>query len=152
MAKNGYKVIDCDIHVEEPADLWERYMEPAYKEHRPKREETTLETIGTDLEVWHFAGKVFPAYLDDPGRRRFAEVRRTKSDERHRATGRYKRKEDDLRGDDPHSMLKAMDVEGIDVSIVFRTYAAHLIAVDGIDPKLSAAVCRAFNNWLGGVL
>jgi uncharacterized protein len=42
-----------------------------------------------------------------------------------------------------------MDREGIDVSIVFRTMASHLIAVDGLDPKLSAAVCRGFNNWLG---
>ena len=45
-------------------------------------------------------------------------------------------------------MLQAMDVEGIDVSIVFRTRAAHVIGVDGLDPELIAAVCRAFNNWL----
>ena len=41
-----------------------------------------------------------------------------------------------------------MDVEGIDVSIVFRTRAAHVVAVDGLDAELTAAVCRAFNNWL----
>src|SRR5262245_65989295 len=45
-------------------------------------------------------------------------------------------------------MLHAMDVEGIDVSIVFRTRAAHVIAVDGLDIELTAAVCRGFNNWL----
>jgi predicted TIM-barrel fold metal-dependent hydrolase len=45
-------------------------------------------------------------------------------------------------------MLKAMDREGIDLSIVFRTRGAHLIALDGLDPDLSAAICRAFNNWL----
>ena len=149
MAKNGYKVMDCDIHVSEPHDLWDRYMEPAFKEHLPRREALTRETMGSDLETWHFAGKVFPAYIDDPRRRRLAEVRRDKSEERHRATGRYEDKRDDLQGDDPRSMIAAMDIEGVDVSIVFRTLAAHLIAIDGLDPKLSAAICRAFNNWLG---
>ena len=36
-------------------------------------------------------------------------------------------------------MLHAMDVEGIDVSIVFRTRAAHVVAVDGLDAELTAA-------------
>src|SRR5262249_34335479 len=55
---------------------------------------------------------------------------------------------EDLRGDDPRAMLQAMDREGIDVAIVFRTLGAHLIGIDGLEPALSAAVCRAFNNWL----
>jgi len=41
-----------------------------------------------------------------------------------------------------------MDREGIDVAIVFRTRGAHLVGVDGLEPDLSAAVCRAFNDWL----
>jgi predicted TIM-barrel fold metal-dependent hydrolase len=45
-------------------------------------------------------------------------------------------------------MLQAMDREGIDVSIVFRTLGSHVIGIDGLDAELSAAVCRAFNNWL----
>ena len=45
-------------------------------------------------------------------------------------------------------MLMAMDIEGVDISIVFRTLAAHFIAIDGLDPALSGAMCRAFNNWL----
>jgi hypothetical protein len=27
MAKNGFKVFDSDMHIVEPADLWERYIE-----------------------------------------------------------------------------------------------------------------------------
>src|SRR5262249_58711608 len=42
----------------------------------------------------------------------------------------------------------AMDREGIDLAIVFRTRGAHLIGLDGLEPDLSAAICRAFNNWL----
>ncbi len=43
MTKNGFKVMDCDIHVHEPIDLWDRYMEPAYREHLPRREVYGLE-------------------------------------------------------------------------------------------------------------
>src|SRR5204862_7617466 len=64
------------------------------------------------------------------------------------ASGRYRNPADALRGDDPRAMLQAMDREGIDVAIVFRTLGSHLIAVDGLEPDLSAAVCRAFNRWL----
>ena len=28
MTFKGYRVIDCDLHVFEPADLWLRYIEP----------------------------------------------------------------------------------------------------------------------------
>ena len=31
MSKNGFKVMDSDMHILEPADLWDRYMDPQYK-------------------------------------------------------------------------------------------------------------------------
>jgi hypothetical protein len=34
MAHNGFKVVDSDMHVMEPADLWQQYIDPAYR-HRP---------------------------------------------------------------------------------------------------------------------
>ena len=36
MAKNGFQVMDSDMHIVEPADLWERYMEPAFKDRAPR--------------------------------------------------------------------------------------------------------------------
>ena len=48
----------------------------------------------------------------------------------------------------PELTLRAMDVEGIDVAILFRTFAQMAIQVDGQDPGYTFAVCRAFNNWL----
>jgi predicted TIM-barrel fold metal-dependent hydrolase len=143
--KQGFKIMDCDIHVTEPADLWINHMD-AFRDRAPKR--TNLPG-GADHGVWTFEGKVFPAEMDQPDRLRLAEVRGEKARRRHIATGRYADKAEDLHGDNPKSMLKAMDREGVDVAIVFRTLASHFIAIDGLDPKLSAAVCRGFNNWLG---
>ncbi|MDP6559106.1 MAG: hypothetical protein QF619_03060 [Candidatus Binatia bacterium] len=35
MAKNGFKVLDSDMHITEPLDLWERYMEPIFRDQAP---------------------------------------------------------------------------------------------------------------------
>jgi hypothetical protein len=29
MAKHGFKLLDSDMHIIEPPDLWERYIDPA---------------------------------------------------------------------------------------------------------------------------
>ena len=36
MAKQGFKVIDSDIHVVEPKDLWLRYLEPEFVKDGPR--------------------------------------------------------------------------------------------------------------------
>jgi hypothetical protein len=124
--KQGFKVIDSDIHVQEPHDLWARYIEPQFKERAPQ---FTNIPDGSSPGVWRFEGKVFPAYIDRPERQRLAKVRRQKAHDRHEELGREVGPEEERRGEDPDAMLHAMDVEGIDVSIVFRTRAAHVIAV-----------------------
>jgi uncharacterized protein len=144
MAKGGFKVMDSDIHVDEPHDLWDRYLEPRFKDRAPR----FAAIDGSHSNGWQFEGKVFPAFFDRPERRRLGRIRREKARARHLATGRYKDPAEDLPGDDPRAMLQAMDREGIDLAIVFRTRGAHLIGVDGLEPDLSAAICRAFNNWL----
>ncbi|HEU5319327.1 MAG TPA: amidohydrolase family protein, partial [Methylomirabilota bacterium] len=119
-------------------------IEPAFKDRAPRFE--AIE--GSDMEGWQFEGRVFPAFLERPDRRRLARIRRQKARARHLASGRDRDPAEDLKGDDPRSMLQAMGREGIDVAVVFRTMGSHLIGIDGLDPALSAAVCRAFNHWL----
>ena len=34
--KNGFKIMDSDMHVREPADLWEKYIEPEWRDRAPK--------------------------------------------------------------------------------------------------------------------
>jgi predicted TIM-barrel fold metal-dependent hydrolase len=143
MSKRSFKVMDCDIHVREPEDLWTRYIEPDFRDRAPIREKSE----GTDaLGRWRSDGKMFPAFIEDADRTRNARIRIEKAKVRHKKLGREPPAPDE--GTTPSSMLAAMDLEGIDTAIVFRTMAAHLIAIDGMDPELSAALCRAFNAWL----
>ena len=37
MAKNGYKMIDAELHVMEPVDLWDKYIIDEFKDRAPKR-------------------------------------------------------------------------------------------------------------------
>ena len=67
--KQGFKVMDSDIHVQEPHDLWARYIEPQFKERAPQ---FTNIPDGSSPGVWRFEGKVFPAYIDRPERQRLA--------------------------------------------------------------------------------
>src|SRR5439155_1237573 len=36
MAKNGFKLIDAEMHVMEPTDLWQRYIDPELRERAPR--------------------------------------------------------------------------------------------------------------------
>ncbi len=142
MAKHGYRIMDSDIHVDEPPDLWEKYIEPKFRDQAPRVQNREA---GFGMVGWHFAGKPFPAFIDRPEKQRAAKWRREKAKVRNAELGRNPA---DLDGSDPHSMLRGMDAEGVDIAIVFRTQCSHLIAIDDLDPELSAAVCRAYNNWL----
>ena len=34
--KDGFKVLDSDMHLREPADLWDKYMDPEWRDRAPK--------------------------------------------------------------------------------------------------------------------
>ena len=50
MAKNGFKAMDSDMHVFEPADLWQRYIDPKYAERAPKGLNRSFRDLGLELE------------------------------------------------------------------------------------------------------
>ena len=157
MVKLGFRVMDSDIHVMEPLDLWVQYIEPKFKDNAPQ--------VDPNTGRLHSLGRPIPAYSDRQDRERVLRVRREHSNERFAASGRvptggaetmlqrgsfFSAHESggEVEGSYPASMLEALEIEGIDVAVCFRTLAAHVIAMDDMDPKLSAAICRAFNNWL----
>ena len=37
MAKNGMKVMNSDMHIIEPSDLWEHYIDPKFCDRAPKK-------------------------------------------------------------------------------------------------------------------
>ncbi len=140
--KQGYRVMDCDIHVLEPHSLWADYLEPRY------RDRLRAPASGGQA-IWEVDGKTIPAFLDLPERQRAWRIRTQRSlpagvTAEQREAARERRR----RGTLPEEMLSAMEVEGIDVAIAFRTWAGHVTCIDGLAPDFAAALCRAFNRWL----
>ena len=49
---------------------------------------------------------------------------------------------------DPEAQIMGMEMEGVDIAVLFPTTGLSLIARDNLDPHLSVALCEAYNNWI----
>ena len=138
--KNGFLIMDSDFHLMEPDDLWDRYLEEEWKPQAPKFTHNPLFPPTTPIMV--VQGKAIPAYLHQES------AARTISDLERRTNTRSSHYDLALeRGFDPETHLMAMDMEGIDVGILYATRGRQIICVDELDPAYAAALCRAYNNW-----
>ncbi len=136
MAHNGFQVLDSDMHCMEPADLWERYLDAAYKPFAPRG----LQEYIADLRIV-IDGKTMPRHSSLRPRLRHGE-------EDPFATRRERFKAAAERGWDGIAQLEAMDTEGIDVAVVYPSRGLFAQALDDLDPAFAAAIARAYNNWL----
>ena len=50
MAKNGFQLIDAEMHVMEPVDLWERYIDAEFAGRAPRRLDERRWDIRTIVE------------------------------------------------------------------------------------------------------
>ena len=137
MAHNGYKFIDPDLHVYEPADLWLRYLEPKYRDQAP---------IGSD----EFVGDM---YLTHEGRLiarggmvpMMGELFEDLTAQNERAA---RMQEFYDRGFGSDVQMEAMDDEGIDIAVMFPTRGFYAMGKEYDDDHLAAAIARAYNDWL----
>jgi predicted TIM-barrel fold metal-dependent hydrolase len=134
MAKNGFKVFDSDMHIMEPPDLWERYIAREFRSLAPR---------GRTSENVRDLGLIFPN--QEPTARRTAGTP-------HR--GRNYNKNQELfrdhssRGWTAEVQLEAMDIEGIDVAVLFPTRGLSVLTHPDRDSRFAAALARAYNDWL----
>ncbi len=135
MAHDGLKVLDSDMHCMEPADLWERYIDGAYRPFAPRG----LQEYIADLRIV-IDGKTMPRHSSLRPRSNGAEDPFQKRRERFREAAE--------RGWDGGTQLAAMDTEGIDVAVVYPSRGLFAQAVDDLDPAFAAAIARAYNDWL----
>ena len=132
MVKKGFKIIDSDIHVMEPADLWDRYLDSPFK-GRVKGFYEFTEDMRLEID-----GNVLPTVLATAERLATKEMARTEVVYKKYVAGGWTSK----------LQLEAMDEEGVDIAFVYPSRGLFAQAVDGMDPKLAAAIARAYNNWL----
>src|SRR5262249_33636582 len=141
--KNGHRFVDVDMHVIEPPDLFNKYLDPAFR-HR-----VTTPVLGPrppgsrplGLTPWLIDGT--PINLDglltQYNKRRTPVITR-----RARAAIGFALES----GYDPERQTLGMEMEGIDIAVLFPSAGLAFMSRDGMDPSLSHAICRAYNDWI----
>jgi uncharacterized protein len=141
--KNGFRILDSDLHIMEPPDLWPKYIDSEFKHLAPmgtERSVRDLNMVLPDGTPWLNRQSAFgeppPAYLSDDvrGKTRQRDQLRYKTHfERHYTS---------------QVQLEAMDAEGIDIATLYPTRGLHTLAKYDLDPRFAAALARAYNNWM----
>jgi len=140
MAKRGFRIMDSDLHTMEPDDLWEKYLDEPFRKAGPTftrggeraPNQPTIQVAG------HTIGEM--------------SVRPTSAavgaDLHRRSAAKHPHNEVAMaRHYDAESHLTAMDIEGIDVGVLYGTRGRQVLMHDDLDPRVAAALARAHNNW-----
>ena len=131
--KNGYKAMDSDMHVFEPCDLWQDYIDKKFADRAPIGLNRHNRDLGVQVE-----GKIMPRAPEKP----IPALRRIRE---KILAERYP--EEEARNFDNIAQLRAMDKEGLDVAILYPSRGLFVLAVDGLDPELATAIAKAYNDW-----
>ncbi len=136
MARNGFRILDSDLHIMEPPDLWQRYTDAKFRHLAP----IGLNDSVRDLRTVHPDGT--PWGMPPVSARAPLGTGKTFN----RDQQRYRYHHD--KGWSSTVQLEAMDEEGIDVATLYPTRGLHTLAEPNMDPPLAAALARAYNDWL----
>jgi predicted TIM-barrel fold metal-dependent hydrolase len=113
--RDGLRIIDCDRHVIEPANMWDKYLDKRFRHY-------VGSIVGKEpLNRVHFFGD---------------------------AVWRGAFKKAVVRDFDNVSYLADMDLEGVDVGVLFSTAGLSFCWFDDLEAELLDALCRAYNDWL----
>jgi len=151
MAREGYLILDSDLHMMEPDDLWARYLDGPHKANPPRflggqqraltpspEDKANADTI-MGMEV---QGLAIPAFGTQMGATMSSRELRRRSRARHPHFNVAR-----ARSFDAPSTLTAMDIEGIDVAVMYGTRGRQILCHDDLAPDYAAALARAYNNW-----
>ena len=151
MAREGYLILDSDLHMMEPDDLWARYLDGPYKANPPRflggqqqaltpspEDKANADTI-MGMEV---QGLAIPAFGTQMGATVSSRELRRRSRARHPHFNVAR-----ARSFDAPSTLMAMDIEGIDVAVMYGTRGRQILCHDNLSPDYAAALARAYNDW-----
>src|SRR5947207_1361692 len=136
MAHGAFRILDSDIHIIEPPDLWPRYIDSAFRDRAP----VGLTEDEGDLRL-ALAGQPWGrlAINADSSKRRQG---------RNYALNQERWRPYAERGWTSKVQLEAMDIEGIDVAVVYPSRGLFALTVPDMEPRLAGAMARAYNDWL----
>ena len=132
------KVIDADGHILEPPELWQTHLEAKYKGQaiRMEKDAAGVEFLVVEDKPLFITRGIGPTAAGIG--QSFEDIF---------VPGQFGYRDGPRGAYEAGARLRAMDDEGIDVSVLFPTLG--LIWEPGVkDAGLAAAYCRAYNNWI----
>src|SRR5262249_52538945 len=142
MARDGFQILDSDMHVFEPHDLYLRYMNPKWGERiprgEPRQKHGQIRFTFADGKPIRSSG--VQALSPATPKPIAGEAAPGEDSVAHRYEKPFKRNYDAF------SQLAAMDEEGLDVAVLFRTFPLH--CDDSLEPEYAIDLCRACNEWM----
>ncbi len=131
-------VIDTHGHILEPANLWEEYLEPRYRDRAIRMSKTDA-----GIEFMIFDGKPSPySFGVGPFSAGMGQPY-----EKLGTPGAFSYFDGPPGAYEPHARLKFMDEEGIDGTLIYPS-AGLVWGPEVKDVEINAAYARAYNNWV----
>jgi predicted TIM-barrel fold metal-dependent hydrolase len=135
--KDGFRIVDMDLHVMEPVSIWERLREPyrsrtqvLYGTHGHQEQSGVTIVLG-DLRFSPSNESIRRQSLrrfqsGDPADAHLAAINASCS---------------------PALLREGLDWEGIDVAAIVSTALFVMTSCDGLHPDYALALCEVFNDW-----
>ncbi|MGH9270834.1 MAG: hypothetical protein ACRDZ2_06145, partial [Ilumatobacteraceae bacterium] len=135
------RAVDADGHILEPPDLWETYIDPAFRDRalRIVVDEYGLEELQLDGRRSQMSRRGFPATLGAMGAPDLPAMAKD--------PGRTYLGETPFGAMDPQERVVLLDAEHIDTVILYTTVGL-LWEAEVQDPALSQAYTTAYNRWI----
>ena len=134
-AQDRPRFIDADIHIFEQLDMWERVPAPYQSriEHRFVAEDPYYRT------------RMFETYLDGEP---IPTWKGDRSQRLPRLIPRMRKKFVEGAGMDPQRMLADLDIEGIDVAVIYPTFCLFAPWIPALGAGFASAIATAYNDWI----
>jgi predicted TIM-barrel fold metal-dependent hydrolase len=134
----NHPIVDADQHINEPLDLWDKYLPKNLRDVGPRIIEFEYE--GRKMRAWKFEGsdKPTPLHIMTNG----AGISPLAW-----ASGGDPYVEGRAAGWEPAARLSDMDIDGVDAAVMFPSYVMGGSRVYSKDPAIQLACTEAYNNW-----
>ncbi len=139
-----YKVISADSHIVEAPDLWEKWIDPGFRDRAPRivRKKGFASAKGEwESDFWVAGGMQTTAFgfLSQAGVR-------YEDPENISFSGSF---EDVPKGGyDPHAMIPALEQDGVWGAIIQPTQGLSWYRMDPKESDLLSAICRGWNSYV----
>jgi predicted TIM-barrel fold metal-dependent hydrolase len=133
--------VDADGHVLEPTDLWERYIDPKFRDRalRFVTDDEGLEELEIGGERSKRSRRGYPSALGAMGEPDLLAVMQDPA--------RTYTSEAAFGAMDPADRVHLLDAEGVDAAVLYTTVGL-LWEAELDDPELSQAYTTAYNRWI----